>query len=1175
MNLLPCRKSARSSLLFTCLAAALISLFASLIPGSANGQEVTASINGVVSDPSGAAIVGAAITVTDTERGSRFQTNSNSAGVYVFPRLPIGTYNLKIEAAGFNSITRGPFTLVLNQSARIDLSLSIGNVVEQVNVAATDVPLLQVDTTEVGTVIDAVTNTALPLASRNYLQLTLLAPGVTSPNPTALINSNRIDSAGEPYVNGNRAQANNYLLDGLDNNQTSDNMVAYSPSPDAIEEFNMITQNASAEFGNFQGGIVNVSTKAGTNAFHGDVWEFFRNDILNANSWYYKLMDYTKPVVRWNMFGGAFGGPVMKNKLFFFVDYQGQRFDTVTTSSFSAFTASERSGDFGQLCTDSTMGGGSFDDSGNCSGGTQITDPYTADETTVGVRNNIPNNNIATYIANNPGSELATFYNSSSAVKVAQKLFKSKYYPSTSVLYNTSVTDNYAYTTHSPLNVDQGDARIDWNIGAKDHLFSRFSHELQQNDPVNTLAIESVNNGTASMYSGVVDWTHTLRSNIVNDARFGVNWVQLLNNSSATPGTGNLGEDIGITDSNAVSEGLPELDFTTASGVGGMGNIQNWSDTIIQADDTLSMTFRRHTLQVGVQILRQRMDDFYAGNAGVMGDYSFGGNFTGNGDSDFYLGMAESSSKYFASTTGAEGEPAWGQRSTLFGAYAQDHWRMTDKLNVNIGLRYQLHTPWTEAHGQQMNYEPGTGQPIYPAGTTLPSGIDYVGMGMLLPKADNRKALYNGYYGLTDYQPRLGLAYSAIPDRLVVRAAYTLSDYMEGTGNALRPTVNIPFNIQVQNNNSDGYGSSKYNPEGILVSDGVGFNLENIFANTVVNLWAPNVRPAVAQQWNLSVQAQLTPATSLQVAYLGQHSTHLVVPKDLMQQKLVNGTATPAGIYMTENSGLTSEVTYVAGTYSDGNAIYHALQAVLQHKTSNGLEGQISYAYSHCLTDSVGFMSDSGQSGTASSYWQNLYDRRAEWGSCYFDLQHNLTGHVVYRLPFGAKRAIGSQTTPVVNKLISDWQVSAIYTWHGGFPLTIREYADTSGTGAELWSTHADCIGKVSYPKTKQSNGLLWFDPSAFSVPASGTFGNCGVSTVRGPGENNVDVSVQREFPTIAKQHFEFRAEAMNLFNHPVFDAPNNWYWGDNGTSCNTYNLGLITGSQGERNFQLALKYIF
>jgi hypothetical protein len=1146
----------------------LISLFTGAFPESACSQEVTASVAGVVVDQVGAALVGATITVTDTERGSQFSTKTNSAGLYSFPRLPIGTYKLKAENAGFGTVTRGPFTLVLNQSARIDLNMQVGNVVEQVNVTAMDVPLLQVDTTEVGTVIDAVTNIALPLASRNYLQLTLLAPGVTSPNPTALINSNRIDSAGEPYVNGNRAQANNYLLDGLDNNQTSDNMVAYSPSPDAIEEFNMITQNASAEFGNFQGGIVNVSTKSGTNAFHGDVWEFFRNDILNANSWYYKLLGYAKPTVRWNMFGSAVGGPVMKDKLFFFVDYQGQRFDTITTSSFNAFTASERNGDFGQLCTDPTTGGGNFDASGNCSdSGYQVMDPYT------GV--NIPNNDIATYIANNPTSQLATFYSGSSAVKVAQNLFNSKYYPSTSSLYNTSVYDNYSYTSRNPINVDQGDARIDWNIGARDHLFSRFSHELQQNNPVNTLAIEAVNNGTANMYSGVIDWTHTLRSNIVNDVRFGVNWVQLLNNSSATPGIGNLGEDIGITDSNVISEGLPELDFSTATGVGGSGVIQNWSDTIIQANDTLSVTFKRHTLQAGVQILRQRMDDFYAGNAGVMGDYSFGGNFTGNGDSDFYLGMATSSSKYFASTTGEEGEPAWGQRSTLFGAYVQDNWRATNKLNVNIGLRYQIHTPWSEAHGRQMNYEPSTGQPIYPAGTTLPSGIDYSEMGMLLPKADSRKALYNGYYGLTDYQPRIGLAYSAIPNRLVVRAAYTLSDYMEGTGNALRPTVNIPFNIQVQNNNDNCSAGDSTCVANILVSNAVGFSLDNIFANTVVNLWAPNVRPAIAQQWNLSVQTQLTPAISLQVAYVGQHSTHLMVPKDLMQKKLVNGVATDAGVYMTDNPNLTSEITYVAGTYSDGNAIYHALQAVLQHKSSNGLEGQISYAYSHCLTDSVGFMSDSGQAGTASAYWQNLYDRRAEWGSCYFDLQQNLTGHVVYQLPFGTKRAIGARTTPVVNKLISDWQVSAIYTWHGGFPLTIREYTDTSNTGAELWSTHADCAGKVSYPKTKQSNGLLWFDPSNFSVPASGTFGNCGVSNVRGPGENNVDFSVQREFPTIASQHFELRADVMNLFNHPLFDAPQNWCWGNEGESCNTSSLGLIEGSQGERNFQLALKYIF
>lgn len=1160
--------SARGTMLWSFLPVlCLMLLWATFNTPHAQAQEVTASISGVVSDASGAALVGATLTVIDTERGSRFETRSNSSGVYNFPRLPIGTYRLKAEAAGFRTLVRTPFPLALNQAARIDVTMAVGNVVEQVEVNSEAEPLLQVESTQVGTVIDAKTNTALPLASRNYLQLTLLAPGVTSPNPTSLINAQRIDTAGEPYVNGNRSQANNYLLDGLDNNQASDNLVAYSPSPDAIAEFNMITQNATAEFGNFQGGIVNVSTKAGTNQLHGDIWEFFRNDVLNANSWYYKLENSVagstvapKPTVRWNMFGGAAGGPVFKNRLFYFVDYQGQRFDQVTSNAFSAFTAQERAGDFGQLCTDPSAGG-SFDGSGNCSGGTQLVDPFNG--------NNIPYNNLASYITANTNPKLTSYYNGGSGPgKVAQNLFKSSYYPSASKLIGTSIANNYQYTTHSPLNVDQGDLRVDWNMNTRDHLFARFSHELQQNNPVNTLAIELVNNGQASMYSGVIDWTHTLRSNMVNDARFGVSWVQLLNNSSATPGVGNLGEALGIPNANDAGDGLLQIQLSPSSTIGGSAVIQNWSDTVIQADDTLSITLKRHTLQAGFQVMRQRMDDFYAGNAGILGMYNFGGNFTGAADSDFYLGMVETTAKYFASATGAVGEPAWGQRSSIFGAYIQDNWRATSKLNVNVGLRFQAHTPWSEAHGRQLNYDPVTGVPLYPAGSTLPTGVTFPGV---QPKADSQKALYSGYYGITDYQPRIGLAYTIVPDRTVIRAAYTLSDYLEGTGNALRPTLNIPFNIQTQSNNYCSGGASGCDPTALEITSPIVINTSNIFSGTVLNLWAPHVRPAVAQQWNLSLQQQLTPQTSVQIAYVGQHSTHLMVPKSLLQQQLNNGVTT-ASPYMTGNPDLIGDVTYVSATYSDGRTIYHGLQAVLQHKAGSGLEGQISYSYAHCLTDSIGYYGDSGQSANASAYWQNLYNRRAEWGSCYFDLKQSLTGHVAYDLPFGAKRKFNLSHQPIASALASNWTVAAIYTWHGGYPLTISEVSDYSGTGSR--GERAACVGKVSYPKKVQSTGLQWFDSSAFLNPSSGTFGNCGVGTVRGPGENNVDMSFQRKFPTFAGQYFEFRGEAMNLFNHPIFDAPGVWCWGYAGQSCSTW-LGMITGTQGERNFQLALKYYF
>ena len=309
---------------------------------SAFAQEVTASIVGTVVDPSDAPISGATVTATDTERGVVRTATSNESGAYNLTRLPVGTYSLKVSAPGFQTTSYPPFVLVLNQVARIDAQMKVGQVSETVEVSSA-APVLKTEVTQVDTVINAATNDNLPLASRNYVQLTLLAPGAVSTDPSSFNNGNNTGGyGGRPLINGNREQANNFLLDGMDNNQVSDNLLGYTPAPDAIQEFNLITSNASAEFGNFEGGIVNASIKSGTNSFHGDIWEYFRNDVLNANSWSNNFSNLPKAKVRWNMFGGAVGGPIFKNKLFFFADYQGQRFGVPSSSTANTVFTADR-----------------------------------------------------------------------------------------------------------------------------------------------------------------------------------------------------------------------------------------------------------------------------------------------------------------------------------------------------------------------------------------------------------------------------------------------------------------------------------------------------------------------------------------------------------------------------------------------------------------------------------------------------------------------------------------------------------------------------------------------------------------------------------------------------------------------------------------------------------------
>src|SRR5208283_2388798 len=319
-------------------------------------QEATASITGKITDPSGAAVMGATITAKDMDRGTPWTAKANAEGFYTLAQLPIGRYEVSVEAAGFKTAVHPPFALDLNQTAKIDVALTIGQTSTTIEVSG-GVPLLQTETTEVGTIMQSEAITSLPLETRNYNQLTLLMPGAVTTSPGAFNSGQSTFNSGRPYINGNREQANYYLLDGMENVEFVDNNVAYAPNVDAMQEFNVITNNPSAEYGQFMGGVISVITKSGTNSYHGDLFEFLRNDALNANEWSRNFS--TDPSVsgspqklRWNEFGGTFGGPIKKNKLFFFVDYQGSRFDHPTTViQMNMFTSAEKGLNFSDLNT--------------------------------------------------------------------------------------------------------------------------------------------------------------------------------------------------------------------------------------------------------------------------------------------------------------------------------------------------------------------------------------------------------------------------------------------------------------------------------------------------------------------------------------------------------------------------------------------------------------------------------------------------------------------------------------------------------------------------------------------------------------------------------------------------------------------------------------------------------
>jgi hypothetical protein len=1114
-------------------------------------QQVTAVITGRVTDQSGAAIVGAKVSAKDVERGTVWNTETNAEGLYNLPLLPIGTYDLRVEMSGFQTALRAAVQLELNQTARMNLEMKIGEMTQTVEVNES-APLLNTDTMQVGTIMDEKVNVALPLATRNYIQLTLLVPGATHPSPNWFTGAMQGGfGSGRPYVNGNREQSNNFLLDGLDNNQVSDNLVGYQPAPDAIQEFNMITNNAPADFGNFEGGIISATIKSGTNELHGSAYEFLRNDVLNANTWENNWQGSPKAKLRWNQFGASTGGAIIKNKLFIFGDYAGRRINfPASTGTLSVFTAKERQGDFSELCT-AGFTNGICNPAGSGQRSIQLYDPLPA--------NYIPN-------PAHPGQMMrAPFLNNiiplSRINVVAKNLFSNaSLYPAP---INGQLQNNQVNTSVNDILADQYDIKADANLTKQDKISGRFSWSRQNSPATNTFPLLFGSFSYNPIWSSVVDWTKTFSPTVVNDFRVGVNYVSTWSGGTDN-GLGNVADTLGIAGVNTRGPGLNALNFSggfvSNIGSANIGTQQLFPSTVIQFTESLIIMKHSHTIHTGFQFMRERINPFYAGNYGRTGTMNFDGRWTagpallstsgsgsGSPEADFFLGLPEIVQRGVDSGT-------WGQRSSVISAFVADDWRVSSSLTLNIGLRYETHTPWVEVKDRQTNFAPFSGEIEVPGKSTYYS---------------NNRALYNNYnWGIGDVQPRFGFAWNphAMNKSFVVRGAYTVSSYLEGTGTNLRLTINPPFTTEYNNvYDSLTYPTSTTN-QGMTVLQSA-----NPYNGAVIRVWDPNIKPAIVQQWSLTLEKQFGNSTTLSTAYVGQHGTHLMVPMPYFQKKLLGVDSsghpiTAPSPYLSGNPAL-ANISQISGTESNGNQRYDALQATLRKRMSQGLQFQVAYTYSKCMSDSLGYYGSWGsQVNSQSAYFQNLYDSKSEWGPCFFDVKHNLTSYVVYELPVGKGKSIGNSWNPVARGALGNWQVSGIITLRGGFPSTIAG-PDASGTGSR--GARGNCNGPaVVYGLGKNSplGGLQYFDPSTFSAAPVGTFGTCGNGTLYGPGMRSLDMGVSKNLPITERYKLEFRSEFINLTNTPVFNAPDNYV---------SPTMGRITSTQGARQIQFALKFLF
>ncbi len=1183
------------------------------------GQEVTAGIVGTVTDASGAPINGAAVTARDTDRGTVWNTTTSDAGVFSITRLPVGTYEVKVAAAGFQTAVHPPFVLVLNQTARVDVQMKVGKVSETLEVTGA-APILQTQSTEVSTVIDANTNVSLPLASRDYLQLTLLAPGVTNVDPDGMREPQTMLNSGRPYINGNREQANEYLIDGILNSEDKNNETGYSPSIDAIQEFNLITQNASAEFGNYQGGVVSVSTKSGTNRFHGSAYEFFRNDALDANQasagWTNGIDNgllgfnaqgvENKPELRYNQFGVTFGGPIIKDKLFFFADFQGQRQVTAGPTGAQVLTGQARTGDFSQLCQTGFSAGGICNDSATFYNTVSGTNSATAAANQLVVPN--PAAAVTCVVAPTAGTTPAgdlpygsavplttTYYlnaaqrpgcagpnptpigsNSLSgagytANSVAAAIFgMTKYYPLPGA--NSLGANNIFYNSGNDLNNNQGDLKIDYNLSQKDHIFGRWS-QMDLTEPTFTGCL-FCNAGAAEgsdqpVRNAVVNWTHAISSNLLNEVRFGFNAVGFSSSETPTSSLGAISQQLGIAGGNLQVPGLVQINVTGnnggSAGLGLQNLIQIFHSTQGQFEDNLIFTHGRHQIKTGFQYVRERQDYIYQGNNGALGFLTVN-DLTGSSLADFWMGNVVGGTQSLRDTGGVVSNPAK-LRGNVFGFYGQDDWRVTNTLTLNLGLRYEDHAPLYEADNRAVNFGLYTGT-IYTA-----TGADGT------TKFPNQ-ALYNNYKGIGDLLPRIGLAWS--PEiwhgKTVLRAGFGISEFEEGGGSNEELTLNLPFGI-LQQQAAGGVGTLQ-NGFGTATNTQCPGGIDQACYQGGVRLriFDQNFRPAMVNQWNFTIQQQLSNSLTFQLGYVGQRGAHLLNFEDVAQSVPLDaaghvagagdpivsrvpgpflGGGTPGSLYLADNPQFNTPNCGTAGNpvcgaetlaganMSNSDQKYNALQAVLQKRMSNGLEGQIAYTWSKCMSNSPGYFGTGWGSTNATSSggqpgWENDYDPRLNWGPCYYDQTNILTSYVTYQLPFGRGKQFGHDMNPALNAVLGNWEIGGIVTLHSGNALTLNNFGgwgvggnsdNTNGIGPYTLSDMPDCNGPVhvlnqrvaANTSTGAPGYIQWIDPSNVSAAAANTFGTCSPGNVRGPAYANFDLSLHKSFSITEGKRLEFR----------------------------------------------------
>jgi hypothetical protein len=1100
-------------------------------PRASTAQAGRAELTGEVRDEAGAIVPECRVTVTEVTTNLAVVVTTGPQGIFNVPYLRPGSYRIAAEASGFRPSVREGVHLATGERVRIDLTLSVGAFTEATTVTA-DASLLQTESSSLGEVIGNRSVVQLPLNGRSYLPLVALLPGVVLPPGSAF-----------PRLNGGRPRVNEYLYDGISVLQPEPGTVPYFPIIDAIQEFKVVTNSPPAEFGRFNGGVINLSTKAGSNQFHGSAFEFLRNEKLNARNLFAPITTANpdKPAFRRNQFGFVLGGPIEKERAFFFVDYQGSRQSIGRVRISTVPTALQRQGVFTEPVAGRVP---------------TIYDPTTTRPATGGgtTRDPFPANTI-------PAIQIDP---------VAAALLGRYPFPNLS-----GTANNYRLVGNEADDQDQFDVRVDHRAWHNDQLFARFSYFRDLTDPVTPLPDGSGNLTSGAIgrtdtraQAAVLSYVHSFGSRaIANDLRLGYTRRSvartglLLGNAPSSA----LGLP-GIPTNAAYENALPTFTIDGFQQLGSSANTNSDSSTdVTQLVDTLSLQRGRHSLKAGLDFRLERLNIVQP--PAPTGSFRFtsqgsdrpGSTDTGLSLASFLLGQVQNFSIDLQKNEFRE-------RAKVLELFVQDDWRATSRLTINAGVRYTLNFPSTEVDNQSAIFNLTTQK------------LEYAGQN------GNPRAARQLHWN--NLGPRLGLAYQLGP-KTVVRSGYALV-WIEQAGITTPFTQpQFPFLQSVTQRSLDNIRPAFVLSQGPSVAP-IDLTADAGLGQSVFGV-TRGLGSGYVQQWNAAVQRELGANIALEVSYAGSKGTHIGVPDTNINQLTVAQLALGNSLLQRVPNPCFGEVppssslggatvpraqalrpfpcfnTVSLYRNNVGNTSYQALQVKLEKRFSHGFSGLVSYTWSKLIDTASSVFDASILAGPVANFpvadsFNPRLDRDASTG----DIPHNLVASFVWDLPWGSGRRF--EPHGVGGVLLNGWQLTGIATVQSGVPIAITQVTNFNAF-AGFGTQRPNRVADPTLP-TSDRTPARWFNTDAFQLAPKFTLGNSSRNPVRGPGYKNVDLALIKRTPLArGRTTLEFRVEAFNLTNTPPLGAPNG--------VLGAPGFGSITSAGDPRVVQLGLKVIF